>query len=119
MILAAWRRIRIPGRCHICVGRRDIQIAQAVHRHPNRLVHLGAGRRASMAASRRARAMILAPRSWPSRPGFRMRIGGLGMRMCVYGLGLGPGGTPLSPWGILQGSGLLSLAYREGVSVKY
>jgi eukaryotic-like serine/threonine-protein kinase len=36
-----------PNAAAICAGRRDIQISQAVHRYPNRLVHLGAGRRAS------------------------------------------------------------------------
>jgi hypothetical protein len=36
-----------------------------------------------------------------------------------YGLGLGRGVPPSPLEGILQGSGLLSLAYREAVSVKY
>src|ERR1700722_17239142 len=59
----------------------------------------------SMPASRRARAMIFAPRSWPSRPGFatRTRIGGLlVIEERVYLAG-GRVGYPPPPWGYLAG----------------
>jgi hypothetical protein len=68
ILAAAWRRIRIPRRCHLRRSARytECPSAQALHRYPNRLVHLGVAEGAGD---------DFAPRSWPSRSGFRTRMG--------------------------------------------